>query len=301
MTQKEPKPNHGFIALYRTIQDHWLWEDKPFSRGQAWIDLLLLVNHKDQDIMLDGNLYKVERGEHVTSTRKLGERWGWSRNKVTKFLAILESAQMVHKKSDSKKTVIKVLNYEEYQGFQDLGNKTQKTAKGHRKDAERTQKDTNNNDNNDNNVKDILSGKEKSQNKEIPFDRIIEYLNNKTGKNYKSTTGKTRDLIKARYNEGFTEENFRKVIDNKASHWLGDEKMDRFLRPETLFGNKFEGYLNEDPSVEARPTPKKMTTQPQFDERELPDDYFDQFLEYAISQPLEEIEFRLEREAKSKE
>ena len=79
---------------------------------------------------------------------------------------------------------------------------------------------------------------------EIPYVEIIDYLNLKTKSHYKYNTNKTRDCIKARWNEGFTLEDFKKVIDNKSKEWLGDPKYENYLRPETLFGNKFEGYLN---------------------------------------------------------
>ncbi|EOU2100377.1 hypothetical protein C0L85_03910 [Clostridium perfringens] len=79
----------------------------------------------------------------------------------------------------------------------------------------------------------------------IIYSQVIEYLNSKTGKSYKSTTRKTQSLIKARIDEGFNEEEFFKVIDNKVSEWKGTE-YEKYLRPETLFGNKFEGYLNQD-------------------------------------------------------
>ena len=79
----------------------------------------------------------------------------------------------------------------------------------------------------------------------IIYSRVIEYLNSKTGKSYKDTTRKTQSLIKARIDEGFNEEEFFKVIDNKVAEWKGTE-YEKYLRPETLFGNKFEGYLNQD-------------------------------------------------------
>lgn len=74
---------------------------------------------------------------------------------------------------------------------------------------------------------------------------IIDYLNNKTNSNYKHDGKKTKELIKARLNEGFVLEDFKRVIDNKVNSWGSDEKMVTYLRPETLFSNKFEGYLNE--------------------------------------------------------
>lgn len=73
---------------------------------------------------------------------------------------------------------------------------------------------------------------------------IVDYLNQKTGKNFKVNSNKTKSLIKARLNEGFTKEDFVKVIDTKTNEWL-KTKMEQYLRPETLFSNKFEGYLNQ--------------------------------------------------------
>lgn len=69
----------------------------------------------------------------------------------------------------------------------------------------------------------------------------------KTGKNFKSNSKKTKSLINSRIKEGFKVEDFKKVIDIKTSEWLNDKQMAQYLRPETLFGNKFEGYLNQNP------------------------------------------------------
>jgi len=74
---------------------------------------------------------------------------------------------------------------------------------------------------------------------------IIEYLNLKTKKNYKHNSTATNKYLEDRLRELYTLEDFKKAIDVKCFHWLGDDKMRRFLRPETLFGNKFESYLNE--------------------------------------------------------
>lgn len=76
------------------------------------------------------------------------------------------------------------------------------------------------------------------------YSRVIDYLNKKADTRYRSTTKKNKDLIKARINEGFTEDDFIKVIDNKVKEWANTD-MQKYLRPETLFGTKFEGYLNQ--------------------------------------------------------
>ena len=79
---------------------------------------------------------------------------------------------------------------------------------------------------------------------EIIYKNIIDYLNLRLGTNYKSSSAKTRSLIDARLNDGFTEDDFKVVIDKKYDEWR-DNEMSQYLRPETLFSNKFESYLNQ--------------------------------------------------------
>lgn len=78
-----------------------------------------------------------------------------------------------------------------------------------------------------------------------PYKDVINYLNQQTGKHYKSTTKKNQTVIRARTDEGFSLQDFKKVIDNKVTEWTGTD-MEKYLRPETLFGTKFEGYLNQE-------------------------------------------------------
>ena len=77
------------------------------------------------------------------------------------------------------------------------------------------------------------------------YEKIISHLNEKTSTNYRSTSEATRRLIKARLNEGFGVDDFMNVIDNKTNDWKNDPAMSKYLRPVTLFGTKFESYLNE--------------------------------------------------------
>ena len=79
----------------------------------------------------------------------------------------------------------------------------------------------------------------------VTIKNIIDYLNIKTNKNFKATSDKTKRLMGARLKEGFTEDDFKRVIDTKCAEWLDDPKMNTYLRPETLFGSKFESYLNQ--------------------------------------------------------
>ena len=98
-------------------------------------------------------------------------------------------------------------------------------------------------------IKDIV---EQSSTAPIPYEEIVQYLNQKTGKNFKSTSKATQRHIKARFTDGFVLDDFKQVIDNKCGDWLRDRKMKEYLRPETLFGAKFESYLNSK-STTARP------------------------------------------------
>lgn len=82
---------------------------------------------------------------------------------------------------------------------------------------------------------------------------IVNYLNDSTGKNFRPNSKATKKHISARLNEGYKLESFKKVIDIKTKEWLQDPKMSQYLRPETLFGNKFEGYLNQDANTSDDP------------------------------------------------
>ena len=95
------------------------------------------------------------------------------------------------------------------------------------------------------NTRDIRDIVEQSPTTPIPYNEIIDYLNQKTGKNFKSSSKATQRHIKARFADGFTLNDFKQVIDTKSAQWLKDKKMSAYLRPDTLFGTKFEGYLNE--------------------------------------------------------
>lgn len=91
----------------------------------------------------------------------------------------------------------------------------------------------------------IVSEKDKT------YKNIIDYLNNKINANYRCNSAKTKSLIDARLNEGYKEEDFFLVIDKKYKEWK-DSEMEKFLRPETLFSNKFENYYNQPEIIKQR-------------------------------------------------
>lgn len=107
----------GWIKLYRSSFENKLYFEEPFTRYQAWIDLLLLANHKDNFFMKRGTVVKVPRGTVGYSMKELAKRWKWSINKVSRFIKILESEhiQQVKSQKNNVTTLISIVNYEKYQ------------------------------------------------------------------------------------------------------------------------------------------------------------------------------------------
>lgn len=152
--------SQGWISLHRKIMEHPFYlEKRKFSKFEAWIDLLLLANHKDSKVMLGNEMIYVEKGSFITSELKLMERWGWSKTKVRNFLDLLEKDNMIVKKTDRKKTTISIVNYCVYQDSET----TKKPQKDHEETTRRPQKDTNNNDNNENNENNNIKSRKRTQ------------------------------------------------------------------------------------------------------------------------------------------
>ena len=107
----------GWIKLHRQLQECPMWYSERFSKGQAWVDLLLLANHKDKKILFNGEMIVIKRGQYLTSMVKLAEKWKWSRPTVVKFLNLLEKDKMITRSSDNTKTLITIENYEIYQDY----------------------------------------------------------------------------------------------------------------------------------------------------------------------------------------
>ena len=108
--------DRGWIKIYRKMQDCWIWEDKePFDKRSAWIDLLLTANHSDTKILFNGELIVVNKGQILTSIRKLSDRWKWSYDKCVRFLNLLQNDGMLRKECDKSRTLLTIENYGIYQ------------------------------------------------------------------------------------------------------------------------------------------------------------------------------------------
>ena len=113
---------NGYVKIYRKMCRHSLWVEERFSRGQAWLDLILLANHKDGFIRKRGIRVVVKRGEVAWSERELADRWKWSRGKVRRFLTELcsgndpEIIPQTEPQNQNVTSRYKIVNYDKYQG-----------------------------------------------------------------------------------------------------------------------------------------------------------------------------------------
>jgi hypothetical protein len=146
----------GWITLHRQIENNPLWLSEPFTKAQAWVDLILNANHADGHFFVRGIKVDVKRGQLGWSEITMAKRWRWSREKVRRFLLYLEDeCQTRQQKIDKITTITTIINYSKYQD---------KTTERQQKDNRR---DTNNNDNNDNNALSETSSLIKNNNNDM--------------------------------------------------------------------------------------------------------------------------------------
>lgn len=246
----------GWISLHRSIQDNWIWEEKPYDKARAWIDILLMVNHEKKKVLLGSQLIDVEKGEKITSIRKLADRWGWSTTKVDSFLKMLESDKMIELKKDTKKTVVKVLNYSNYQDRNKIEKDTEMTPKRQQSDTEMTPKNTNNNDNNANNENkgskpNGFSAVIDNYTDDVALKQSIKDFIEMRKKNKKNMTIKALELMLKKL-DGLASDDFtkQKIIDQSIENcWQGIfplKKQPSDCKPQvTGTNNQFLKMLNE--------------------------------------------------------
>lgn len=111
-----------------------MWQDKPFSFGHAWIDLLLSANIKDTKFVKRSQVIEVKRGQMAISTKGFADRWGWSRGKVARFLIQLENEHQIEHQKNNVTTLITIVNYDDYNGT-DTKTNTERTPNEHRTDT----------------------------------------------------------------------------------------------------------------------------------------------------------------------
>lgn len=197
-----------------------------------------------------------ERGYCWASNQYFAELYGVSKKSVSNWISELRDGGYIHVemtyKNGSKEIDVRkiYINPMEVMGEGYGRNVPDPMEEKFHTPMEKKVKDNNTVFNNtiNNTTKDILSGKPDG----VDYNLIIDYLNEKARTSFRSGTKATQRLIDARINEGFGVDDFKIVIDNKVLDWARDERMMQYLRPQTLFGTKFEAYLNEKPKKEQR-------------------------------------------------
>lgn len=129
----------GWIKLHRQIMDTEDWLHEPFTRGQAWVDMLMLANHKDGSFRVRGIIVNIKRGQLGWSEENLAIRWKWSRGKVRRFFLELES-ETVHRivqQKNNVSSIITILNYDLYQSNDTANDTANDTTDGHQTDTKR--------------------------------------------------------------------------------------------------------------------------------------------------------------------
>lgn len=225
----------GHIKLDRRMLE-WEWyRDTNTSMKVLFLHCILKANWKD------GRFQGVDipRGSFAASYQTLADETGLSVKNVRTALEKLKKSGEVAVNRHPKFSVITVKNYCQYQsdGSQPAEERqsdgSQPATIEEKKEVKKGRKDIYN-------VSSPTSGDRPA----YPYEDIIAYLNQKAGTHYRHTSEDSRKHIRARINEGYVVADFHKVIDKKTAEWKGGE-MEKFLRPSTLFGLKFESYLNQ--------------------------------------------------------
>lgn len=223
---------NGYILIHRKLLN-WKWYSN-INDTRLWLHCLLSVNWEDG--WYEG--IKIPRGSFVTGRKKLSKETGLSEQQIRTSLEHLKSTNEITIDTTHNFTIISINNYNKYQTINQRNN----------------QSITNNQPINNHYINNTIKNNKEKENNNIYIVEIIDHLNLRTGQNYKYTTSKTISFINARLKEGFNVDDFKTVIDKMCMEWMNTD-MQKYLRPETLFGTKFESYLNR----EIKPTTKNIT------------------------------------------
>lgn len=219
----------GWIQLHRSLIE-WEWYDDA-NTMRLFLHCCLRANFEDAQ----WRGIDIKRGDFITSTKTLSKELKLSENKIRLSIKKLISTGEITSKTTNKNTTITICNYDTYNSSKSENNK--QDNKPHNKQT--TNKPQTNNkqtttDNKNNNNKQEEKYKEETK-------TVMNHLNQNSGKSFRSCKG-----LSARFNEGYTVEDVLKVIDIKIAEWGNNPDMSQYIRPETLFSNKFESYLNQD-------------------------------------------------------
>lgn len=225
--------NNGWIKLHRKMLDNPIIM-KDADHLAIWMYLLLNATHAEYPALFKGEKIMLQPGQLITGRKSIAAKLSINESKVRRVLECFENDQQIDRQRSNQNTLISLKNWDRYQCF-DQQSDQQMTNERPTSDQRVT---TNNNVNNVKNER-----KQYSESESTLIGQIVDYLNAKAKTNYKASTKKTQTCIHARLAEGYSLEDFKTVVDKKCADWMGTE-WEKYIRPETLFGTKFESYLN---------------------------------------------------------
>ena len=233
----------GWIKLYRELGDKPIWLESTPEQKVILITLLMMANHDSKEWEWMGKPYKAEAGQFVTSLQRIAAKSGKgiSIQNVRTALKRFEKYNFLTDESTKVNRLITIVNWGFYQGSADKANKVINSQLTDDQQSANSQLTTNKNVR----TKEGKNERVKDNTDPIPYQEIIDFLNQKAGKSFKHTAAVNKKLIKTRWQEGYTLEQFKRVIDTKVADWIDDPKMNQYMQPSTLFGNKFDQYLNQ--------------------------------------------------------
>ena len=199
----------GYIKLWRKVSKNQLWTEEKFTRGQAWIDLIMLANHKEGYIRVRGIKIPVKRGECGWSVVRLSIRWGWSRGKTQRFLNELEKEKQIVQQKNLVTSLFTIVNYNEYQG----NGTTNDTTNGQQTDTNKNEKNESNRDIN------ISCDSAESSNDNCPHQKIIQMCNSTLPEwtQPKVWNGNRAAALRARWNAKYTSSSGK--VSNTLEFW----------------------------------------------------------------------------------
>lgn len=105
----------GYAPIWRSIRESKIWIDpEPFDRRSAWVDLILSVNHEQNEIIVRGQVQVIKPGQMWTSITKLAKRWHWSKNRVQRYFKLLKALEMVTLDGTASGTLLTLVNYDNF-------------------------------------------------------------------------------------------------------------------------------------------------------------------------------------------
>lgn len=106
----------GWVKLHRKMFSNKLWLSEPFTKAQAWVDIFANANYEDSEFFVRGNRVVIKRGQIGWSEITMAKRWGWSREKVRRYIRTLENETQIRQQKIHKiTTIITVINYNKFQ------------------------------------------------------------------------------------------------------------------------------------------------------------------------------------------